>query len=100
MKSPTSQNRIPRRKRRSQQRVERAALQRNYSTTKRTIQENPLVATMAMFGVGLAIGSVVGGLLADTVHTRRPALSDRIQRRVSAALSDMLPDSLERRLHG
>jgi hypothetical protein len=55
---------------------------------------------MAMFGVGLAIGSVVGNLLADAGHSRRPTLSDRIQRRVSSVLSDMLPESLEQRLHG
>jgi hypothetical protein len=53
-----------------------------------------------MFGVGLAVGTVVGALLADTGRSHRPSLSDRIQQRVGTVLSEMIPASLEERLRG
>lgn len=99
MRRSTSQNRIPHPEVASQPRDERPALQRHCSTAKRTIDENPLVATLTMFGVGLAVGSVVGRLLADVTLSRERTLSDRVRRRVNSVLSDIVPDSLEQRFH-
>lgn len=74
---------------------------RIHSTAKQTIEDHPLVSTLAVFGVGLAVGTLLGGLMADSGNSHRErTLSKRIQQRVSAVLSEMIPDSLEQKLHG
>lgn len=96
MRRTTTENRSPARNDPTRRPEQHAAIHRHFSTAKRTITENPLVATLAVFGAGLAVGSVVGSLLADTGYGRHPpTLSERIQRRVSSVLSEMIPNSLE-----
>ncbi|HUG18502.1 MAG TPA: hypothetical protein VMM56_05955 [Planctomycetaceae bacterium] len=79
----------------------RSTCGRIHSTAKQTIEDNPLGSTLAVFGVGLAVGTLLGGLMADVGNSRREqSLSQRIQQRVSSVLSEMIPDSLERKFHG
>ena len=99
MRNSTDQNRNPDRKVHSQSQEERPDLQRHCSIVKRTIEDNPLVATLTMFGVGLAAGAVAGRFLADLTFSREQTLSDRVQRRVNAVLAGIIPDSLEQRFH-
>lgn len=79
----------------------RSTCGRIHSSAKQTIEDHPLVSTLAVFGVGLAVGTLLGGLMADAGNSRREqTLSKRVQQRVSSVLSEMIPDSLERKFRG
>lgn len=101
MNRATPQNRIPQKHYENRKNEGNIPLQGHYATTKKTIEENPLVATLAVFGVGLAVGSIVGSLLADGPRSSqdRP-LTDRFHTRMSSILSDIIPDALEQKLRG
>lgn len=101
MNRATPQNRISPKMNEPGERDEKQSLQGHFETVKQTIEDNPLVATLAVFGVGLAVGSIVGSLLADsTQSSRNQSITDRFQSRMISILSDMIPDALEQKLRG
>ena len=61
--------------------------------SRQMIDEHPVAATLAVFGVGLGVGTLIGSLLAD----RQPAYGSRAEalgHRVLGAVRDAVPDSL------
>lgn len=63
------------------------------------IRENPMMATMAAFGLGLGLGAMVGSMLAETGSMSRKRTAETIGQRVLESLADALPDPVRRRIH-
>ncbi len=62
------------------------------------IQRSPMIATLAVFGLGLGVGAIIGSLLADSAPPSRRQQAEALGRRVLDSLSDVLPDSVRRHL--
>jgi hypothetical protein len=64
------------------------------------IQEHPLAMTMALFGVGLGVGVVVGSALAEPMGLRRPQrTAENLGRKILDSISEYLPASVQKQLH-
>lgn len=67
--------------------------------TEQTIQDRPLIATLAVFGVGLGLGVMVGSLLAESPRLRRQTVDSRLHRLFNT-MSQALPESIQQRFAG
>lgn len=76
------------------------AIEHYRQVAQHTIEESPMLATLAGFGAGLAVGALIGAALADTrvLHQRRTA--ETLGHRVLAALSDAVPNTIQRHVRG
>jgi hypothetical protein len=64
------------------------------------IQEHPLAMTLALFGVGMGLGVMVGSALAEPMGLRRqPAVAENLGRRILDSISEYLPASVQRQLN-
>jgi hypothetical protein len=61
-----------------------------------TIRENPVVATLALFGIGMGIGVFLGRSIAQSDRFR-PAAKPRMQRWLDS-MSGALPESIRRQM--
>ncbi len=65
-------------------------LDRCRETAERAMQENPMIATLAVYGVGLGVGTLIGSILADSGRPASRQFSESVGRRVLSALSDVV----------
>jgi hypothetical protein len=68
--------------------------------TEKVIQENPVVATLAMFGLGFGLGTIIGSLLASS-ESMSPFAKRRTHSRGRQwlnAMSGALPDAIRSHL--
>ncbi len=63
------------------------------------IKEHPLAMTMALFGVGLGLGVVVGSTLAEPLGVRRQPTAENLGRRILESIAEYLPESVQKQLH-
>ncbi|MCA9110737.1 MAG: hypothetical protein KDA52_12360 [Planctomycetaceae bacterium] len=56
------------------------------------VRENPVAATLIVFGVGFSIGTTIGALLDDPRDRRRQHLAKSLGRRMLNSVNDYLPD--------
>jgi len=63
------------------------------------VQEYPLAMTMAMFGVGLGLGVVVGSALAEPMGLRQQPTAEKLGRKILDSIAEYLPASVQRQLH-
>ncbi len=65
------------------------------------IQEHPLAMTLALFGVGLGLGVVVGSALAEPMGLRRPPqrTAENLGRKILDSISEYLPASVQKQLN-
>jgi len=63
------------------------------------IQEHPLAMTLAMFGVGLGLGVVVGSALAEPMGIRRQPTAENLGRKILDSIAEYLPASVQKQLH-
>lgn len=59
-----------------------------------SVKENPLAATLFVFGVGFSIGTAIGSLLSNPREQRRQHLAKALGRRMLNSVHDYLPDRL------
>ena len=65
-----------------------------------SVEQNPLLATLAMFGIGLGVGVAVGSLLAEPESARRRRSAETLGRRILESLSEAMPPSIKQHLPG
>jgi len=74
--------------------------ERGYEKVQEAIREEPLAATLAAFGIGLALGTAAAMLLSSSrnepVHTARGLES--LGRRVLDSIREALPDAVSQHL--
>jgi hypothetical protein len=63
------------------------------------IQDHPLAMTLAMFGVGLGLGVVVGSALAEPMGIRREPTAENLGRKILDSIAEYLPASVQKQLH-
>ena len=63
------------------------------------IQEHPLAMTMAMFGVGLGLGVVIGSALAEPMGIRKQPVAETLGRKILDSISEYLPASVQKQLN-
>jgi len=63
------------------------------------IHEYPLATTLAMFGVGLGLGVMVGSALAEPIGLRRQPTAENLGRKILDSIAEYLPASVQRQLH-
>ncbi|MEW4528780.1 MAG: hypothetical protein ACF8PG_06700 [Maioricimonas sp. JB045] len=66
-------------------------------TVTETVRENPLGATLAVFGAGLGLGIAVSSLIADSQSRRQQYLARSLGQRLLDSVADYVPDSLGNR---
>ena len=64
-----------------------------------SVRENPLAATLVVFGVGFGVGTLIGGMLGDSISGRHENLAHSLGRRMLDSISDVMPASVSSRLH-
>jgi hypothetical protein len=62
--------------------------------TEATIQRHPMSVSLAVFGVGLGIGALVGSLLAESRAARDRQLAEGLGRRMLHSLERIVPERL------
>jgi hypothetical protein len=65
-----------------------------------SVEQNPLLVTLSMFGLGLGVGVVIGGLLAEPDSLRRRRSAETLSRRILESLTEAMPQSLKQHLPG
>jgi len=55
--------------------------------------------TLAMFGVGLGLGVVVGSALAEPMGLRRQPTAENLGRKILDSIAEYLPASVQKQLH-
>jgi len=63
------------------------------------IHDHPLAMTLAMFGVGLGLGVVVGSALAEPMGIRRQPTAENLGRKILDSIAEYLPASVQKQLH-
>ena len=63
------------------------------------IKEYPLAMTMAVFGVGLGFGFLVGNALAEPMGLRRQPTAENLGRKILDSIAEYLPASVQKQLH-
>ena len=63
------------------------------------IQEYPLAMTLAVFGVGLGLGAMVGSALAEPMGIRRQPTAENLGRKILDSIAEYLPASVQKQLH-
>lgn len=68
--------------------------------TEQTVEQSPIVATLAMFGIGLGIGTIIGSLLAssDTVSSQLRRIRPARRRGWLDSMAGALPESIRSHL--
>jgi hypothetical protein len=84
------QNRMPRQSRASQQSMST----RCREMTEATIQRYPMGVSLAVFGVGLGLGTLVGSLLAGSCAARDRRIAEGLGRRMLHSLERIVPERL------
>jgi len=62
------------------------------------IKEHPLAMTLALFGVGLGLGVVVGSALAEPMGLRRQPTAENLGRKILDSIAEYLPASVQKQL--
>lgn len=70
-----------------------------YEAVEEAVQENPVAITLAVFGIGLAIGTAAAVMLSRPRRPSHLAMAESIGRRVLDSVSEYLPASLQAHLH-
>jgi len=63
------------------------------------VQEYPLAMTLAVFGVGLGLGVVVGSAFAEPMGMRRQPTAENLGRKILDSIAEYLPASVQKQLH-
>jgi len=63
------------------------------------VQEYPLATTLALFGVGLGLGMMVGSSLAEPMGLRRQPTAENLGRKILDSIAEYLPASVQKQLH-
>lgn len=72
-------------------------LNRPLETVEQVVRNKPVETTLAVFGVGLGLGVMVGCLLADQAGQRRQ-LANSLGTRMLDSISGYMPDTIQQRL--
>lgn len=69
--------------------------------TEQTVEQSPVVAALAVFGIGLGLGTIIGSMLAssDTVSAQLRRMSPARRRSWLEAMTGALPESIRSHLH-
>ena len=62
--------------------------------TEATIERYTMGVTLAVFGVGLGLGTLVGSLLAESCAARDRRLAEGVGRRILHSLERIVPERL------
>lgn len=79
--------------------LDSSLLDRCCQATGDSIRENPLLATFAAFGLGLGLGAVVGGSLAEPMGMRHRHTAESLGQRVLDSITDALPNRVRQNIH-
>jgi hypothetical protein len=63
--------------------------------TEDAIRDNPVVTTLALFGIGLSIGVFLGRMLGEQMESYQSSRRPRMQRWFNS-MSDALPEAVRR----
>lgn len=63
-----------------------------------SVRENPMTATLVVFGVGFGIGTLIGSMLGESTSSRQRNLAQSLGRRMMDSLSDVMPASVQHHL--
>ncbi len=63
-----------------------------------SVRENPLTATMIVFGVGFGIGTLIGSMMGESTSSRHQRMAHSLGRRMMNSLSDVMPASAQQYL--
>jgi hypothetical protein len=63
------------------------------------IQDHPLAMTLAMFGVGMGLGVVIGSALAEPMGIRKQPVAENLGRKILDSIAEYLPASVARQLN-
>jgi hypothetical protein len=63
------------------------------------IKDHPLAMTLAMFGVGMGLGVVVGSALAEPMGIRKQPVAENLGRKILDSIAEYLPASVQKQLH-
>ncbi|MCA9077889.1 MAG: hypothetical protein KDA93_22870 [Planctomycetaceae bacterium] len=66
--------------------------------TSNVIQDNPLAATIVVFGVGFCVGTAIGAALGEADSRHRDHLATSLGRRLVHSMNDLVPDNLQQHL--
>jgi hypothetical protein len=64
--------------------------------TEESIQQNPMLMTVAAFGVGVGLGALVGCRLAEPDATSRRHAAEALGRRMLDSIAEVLPEPVRR----
>ncbi|QDT54839.1 hypothetical protein Pan44_28770 [Caulifigura coniformis] len=79
--------------------AEAPMMSRCTAAAESAIQEHPLAMTLALFGVGLGLGVVVGSALAEPMGVRKQPTAENLGRKILDSIAEYLPASVQKQLH-
>jgi len=63
------------------------------------IKDHPMAMTLAMFGVGMGLGVVIGSALAEPMGMRKQPVAEHLGRKILDSISEYLPASVAKQLN-
>jgi hypothetical protein len=63
------------------------------------IKEHPMAMTLAVFGVGMGLGVVLGSALAQPMGLRKQPVAENLGRKILDSISEYLPASVAKQLN-
>jgi len=63
------------------------------------IKDHPLAMTLAVFGVGMGLGVVLGSALAEPMGLRKQPVAENLGRKILESISEYLPASVAKQLN-
>lgn len=63
------------------------------------IQDHPLAMTLAVFGVGMGLGVMLGNALAEPIGLRKQPVAENLGRKILDSIAEYLPASVQKQLH-
>ena len=63
------------------------------------IQDHPLAMTLAIFGVGMGLGVMLGSAIAEPIGLRKQPVAENLGRKILDSIAEYLPASVQKQLH-
>lgn len=76
--------------------AEQTAMARCRGVTQETIRRYPIGVSLAVFGIGLGLGTLAGSLLAESCAVRDRRIAEGLGRRILSSLERAVPERLRR----